>query len=291
MNRITGLLVAMVLLAGCGSPAEKTELPVVTVSILPQEYFVKQIAGDRVKINVMIPPGASPATYEPTPMQLASLSESNLYLQMGYTGFEMAWLDKMVSTNASMSVANLSEGVDLIHEKSAHDHSQHGHHHGGIDPHVWMSPRNVKVIAANINDALAAAFPADAELFQKNLEHFHQEIDSLDAWIQSELTGLSSRSFFIYHPALSYFSRDYGLIQYPMELGGKEPSPSHLKHLVDLGSEENIGVIFLQMQFDQKNAEALANEIDAEIVQINPLDPEWKKSMRLITNKLKENLQ
>lgn len=291
MNRITGLLVAMVLLAGCGSPAEKTELPVVTVSILPQEYFVKQIAGDRVKINVMIPPGASPATYEPTPMQLASLSESNLYLQMGYTGFEMAWLDKMVSTNASMSVANLSEGVDLIHEKSAHDHSQHGHHHGGIDPHVWMSPRNVKVIAANINDALAAAFPADAELFQKNLEQFHQEIDSLDAWIQSELTGLSSRSFFIYHPALSYFSRDYGLIQYPMELGGKEPSPSHLKHLVDLGSEENIGVIFLQMQFDQKNAEALANEIDAEIVQINPLDPEWKKSMRLITNKLKENLQ
>jgi zinc transport system substrate-binding protein len=224
-------------------------------------------------------------------MQLASLSESNLYFQMGYTGFEMAWLDKMVSSNPSMPVVNLSEGIELIHETAAHDHSHQGHHHGGIDPHIWMSPRNVKVIAANIYDALAAAIPADAEIFKANLENFQREIDSLDAWIQSELSGLTSRSFFIYHPALSYFSRDYGLNQHPMELGGKEPSPAHLKHLVDLGSEENIGVIFLQMQFDQKNAETLANEIDAEIVQINPLDPEWHKSMRLITTKLKENLQ
>lgn len=279
---------------GCKSSPEKSEIPVISVSILPQEYFVKRIAKDRVSVNVMIPPGASPATYEPTTGQLTSLSETILYLQMGYTGFEMAWMDKLMKSNPSMKLVTLSDGVDLIREASTHDdenHSDHSHHHGGIDPHVWLSPINASIIARNIEKALSESFPEYANEFATNLDVFLQEIDSLQSFISVELSNLSSRSFFTYHPSLTYFARDFDLQQYPLELGGKTPSPAHLKSLVDVGMEKGIGVVFLQMQFDQKNAEVLSREIDAKIVQIDPLDPDWKSQLIFITEKLKENLQ
>lgn len=329
---------AMFLVTSCGNNTGTDDQPTITVSILPQEYFVSRIAGDLFSINVMIPPGASPATYEPTPAQLASLSKTDLYLKMGYTGFEMAWMDKLHSANRQMTIVNLSEGVQLITEATIHggaaahgdaemhgateehvpgeehahshggtekhsttdahnaaeaqsDQDDHGHHHGGIDPHTWLSPKNVKIIARNIHNALAAAYPEHREVFATNLDEFLGELDSLDSSIAQELQGLSSRAFFTYHPSLSYFARDYNLAQHPLELGGKTPSAAHMKKMIDTGREEQIGVVFLQMQFDQKNAEVLAKEIGAEIVQINPLDPEWYDQMLYISGKLKENLQ
>lgn len=338
---LTALVVsAMLLVTSCGNKQGTESKPTIAVSILPQEYFVSRIAGDLFSINVMIPPGASPATYEPTPTQLASLSQSALYLKMGFTGFEMAYMDKLSSANQQMTIVNLSEGVQLITEVTLHgaaagpgtkeDHgamAEHGaiekhdaleghdamdehnasgerggledhgaadahdHHHGGIDPHTWLSPKNVKIIARNIHDALAATYPGHKEVFAANLDGFLVELEELDTHIAQELENLSSRAFFTYHPSLSYFARDYNLSQYPLELGGKSPSAAHMKKMIDTGREKRIGVVFLQMQFDQKNAEVLAKEIDAEIVQINPLDPEWYDQMMYITGKLKENLQ
>lgn len=328
------LTTALVFLSGCGNTTQTEGKPIIVVSILPQDYFVSRIAGDLFNINVMIPPGASPATYEPTPSQLTSLSKADLYLKMGYTGFEMAWMDKLSSSNKQMTIVNLSEGVDLITEATMHDDSmeqnevhQHqsgeahpdtdghsdadrhsemerdaqseghsetgdrGHHHGGIDPHTWLSPKNVKIIARNIHNALAAAYPDHSEMFAANLQEFLGELDSLDSSIEQQLRDLSSRAFFTYHPSLSYFARDYNLEQYPLELGGKTPSAAHMKKLIDTGREQQIGVVFLQMQFDQKNAEVLAREIGAEIVQINPLDPEWYEQMLYIAGKLRENLK
>ena len=320
MKKSILIVIAFLAIVGCKSAPESSDLPILSVSILPQEYFVKKIAGDYFSINVMIPPGASPATYEPTTGKLTSLSGTSLYLQMGYTGFEMAWMDKLSKSNPSMKLVNVSDGIKLITEASTHgsqshevdelnsghsqqdsghhheDHLQEdpqhaGHQHGGIDPHVWLSPINAKIIAKNIEKALSESYPAQADGFKRNLGIFLEELDSLHQHILSEMAGVSSRSFFIYHPALTYFARDYQLEQFPLELGGKTPSPSHLKSLVDLGREKKISVVFLQMQFDQKNAEVLAREIDAEIVQINPLDPNWMDQMLFITRKLKENLQ
>lgn len=316
------LSTAMFLLPGCGNKTQTEGKPTIAVSILPQDYFVSRIAGDLVSVNVMIPPGASPATYEPTPSQLTSLSKTDLYLKMGYTGFEMAWMDKLSSASKQMTIVNLSEGVDLITEATMHgegmeqgemqqhqgtegqsemnmqsemkghaEMEDHGHHHGGIDPHTWLSPKNVKVIARNIYDALTAAYPEHREVFADNLQDFMGELDSLDSAIANELQDLSSRAFFTYHPSLSYFARDYNLQQYPLELGGKTPSAAHMKKLIDTGKAQQIGVVFLQMQFDQKNAEVLAREIGAEIVQINPLDPEWYEQMLFIAGKLRENLK
>lgn len=287
IQRILLLLLAVTMIS-CGS-GEKSESssPTISVSILPQKYFVEKIAGDLFDVNVMIPPGASPATYEPTPAQITSLTKTDVYMKIGYTIFEVSWMDKLASANENMDIVDLSEGVDLIME----EHHHHGSHdHGSVDPHIWMSPKNVKIISTNILNVLTEVYPEHEPVLNKNYTVFMSELDSLDSFMRSEMEKLGSRSFLTYHPALSYFARDYELSQHPMELEGKTPSSAYLKDLVDLGKEEGIKVIFLQMQFDQHNAEVLAKEIGAEIVQINPLDPEWFQQMLFITDKLKSNL-
>ncbi len=294
MNAKNLILLLLLVLAGCNNSEKTRYSDEIAVSILPQEYFVRKIAGEHFRINVMIPPGASPATYEPTPAQLTSLTRTRLYMKIGYTGFEMTWMEKLVSANSKMAIADLSEGVDLIMEEAMHEplnEDHEGHHHGGIDPHIWLSPSNVKIIAGNIYKALLQYYPEYKEEFSANLGSFMTELDSLNRYISEQLRDLTSRSFFTYHPSLSYFSRDYNLVQYPLELGGKTPSPAHLKEMIDIGKEENIGLVFLQMQFDQKNAEVLARELNAEIVQINPLDPEWYQQMKFIADKLNANLK
>ncbi|HDR67590.1 MAG TPA: hypothetical protein ENN61_00920 [Bacteroidaceae bacterium] len=163
----------------------------------------------------------------------------------------------------------------------------HGRHHTGIDPHVWLSPENAKIISKNILKAMLLQFPEKSDLLNENYRLFIDRIDSLDTYISQVLEGLENRSFMSYHPSLTYFARDYNLHQHPLELEGKPPSPAYLKYLADLGKKEGINVIFLQMQFDQHDAEVLAREIGAKVININPLDPEWYDQMVFITNILK----
>ena len=296
------LLLPFIMFACNSRQTDTGNVPVITVSVLPQKYFIEQIAGDLVEVNVMIPPGASPATYEPTVLQLQNLKNSMAYMRIGYVGFELTWLDKIQSVNREMPVIDLSIGVELISEESHHgdqsgeqtgDQSgdpsgdQTGDHHSGIDPHIWLSPKNAGIIAKNIYDALADHMPEKRETLYENYKAFLERRDSLDNYIRDELKLLKNRGFICYHPSLSYYAKDYNLQQHPMELEGKTPTSAHLKRLTDLGNKENINVILLQKQFDQHNAEVLAKEIGAEIVLIDPLDPEWYDQMIYITDRLK----
>ncbi len=291
MKNLLYIAALSVILLNCTGTADKATRKEIAVSILPEKYFVEKIAGDLVSINVMIPPGASPATYEPTPAQIASLSEIPLYMKMGYTGFELTWMNKLRATNKEMNVVNLSDGIELISEEDSGENAHEGHRHGGVDPHTWLSPGNVKIVANNIYKSLLATYPDHEAEFNINYNSFLAELDSLDGYIRQTLEDLSSRTFFTYHPSLSYFARDYGLEQLPLELSGKTPSSGHLKNLIDQGNTKHIRVIFIQKQFDQKNAEALAKETAAEIVRIDPLDPDWYHQMLFITNKMKEKLK
>lgn len=264
------------------------ELPLISVSILPQKYFIEQLAGNKVEVNVMVPPGASPATYEPTVSQLSQLDQSVLYMKMGYLGFELSWMDKIRSVNPGMEVINLSDGVRLIYNQEDTHHEGHDHHHGGADPHIWMSARNASGIAANMARALTGVLPEDSIQIANKLSILLNRIDSLDREIGNILAETKGKSFMIYHPSLSYFARDYDLEQLSLELEGKTPSPSHMKELSDLGREHGISTIFVQVEFDRKNAEVLAAEIGAKIVPLNPLDEEWPTQMMYIAKKLKE---
>jgi zinc transport system substrate-binding protein len=236
----------------------------------------------------MVPPGASPATYEPSVSQLSKLDLSALYIKMGSLGFELSWMDKICSVNPSMEVINLSDGVELIYGVDEDKQNGHTHRHGGADPHIWMSTRNTRVMAVNMAGVLTRLLPDDSLQIAGNLSILLGRIDSMDRKITTILAETEGKSFMIYHPSLSYFARDYKLEQLALEWEGKTPSPSHMRKLTDLGKDHQITTIFVQQEFDSKNAEVLSQEIGANIIPINPLDENWPGQMIHIATKLKE---
>lgn len=296
MRNLVLIIGLIFLLSSCRTADEVKEKPVVSVSIIPQQFFVKELAGELVDVNVLIPPGASPATYEPTVAQLARLDRSDVYMRIGYIGFEQSWMEKLASTNPRMKIVDLSQGVDLILEPESltGDHSGHsheGHAHHGTDPHIWMSAINAHTIAQNIHRELLLLFPAKKEYLEDRLAQFNGSIDSLHLLISQKLEGLENRKFMIYHPALTYYARDYGLEQVPLENEGKSPAPSHLKEITDLARQSHINKILIQSQFDSDNAEILARETGARMIQFDPLDPDWRKQMSYIAEQLNPALQ
>lgn len=260
--------------------------PVVSVSILPQKYFVEQLAGEKVEVNVMVPPGASPHTYEPSISQLSKLDQSAIYMKIGYLGFELSWMDKILSVNPDMQLINLSDGVELLYGEGEGTHQGHDHNQVGIDPHIWMSPRNAKVMVTNMAGALGSLLPEDSLQIRINLSLLLARIDSLDREIGNMLTQNKVTCFMIYHPSLSYFANDYQLEQLSLEWEGKSPSPSHMKELTDLARERQVSTILIQVEFDSKNAEVIAREIGAVIEPINPLDEDWPRQLIQIAEKL-----
>lgn len=285
------ILLALVIISGtfsCQPHLDQGEKPVISVSILPQQYFVQQLAGDLVEVNVLIPSGASPATYEPSVSQLRKLEQSVAYLRIGYVGFELSWMDKMQKINPAMKVVDLSSGIDLIIESEEPEPElAQGHSHGGVDPHIWLSVANARVIADNMYRELLLMFPDQQVELAGRYEKFASSLDSLHLAIKHTLNGLADRNFIIYHPALTYFARDYQLVQYSLEIEGKSPSPAHLRRITDLGKAHRINRIFIQDQFDRRNAEVLASEIGAEIVHFDPLDPCWMAQMLYIADQFK----
>ncbi|MFG6100741.1 cation ABC transporter substrate-binding protein [Leptolyngbyaceae cyanobacterium CCMR0082] len=316
-SSVLSLLVGMIVLTGCNSPStdsvsegneaqtattpvssESLELLDITVSILPQEYFVEKIGGDRVEVNVMVQPGESPATYEPKPQQLKDLSEAEAYVRIGVP-FENAWMNKIQSANAQMLVIDSAQGIERLEmaahhhhdedhaeEAADHDHEEeheheekHEHAEGTLDPHIWLSPQRVKIQAQNIYQGLVTIDPENEATYQANLTQFLGEIDQLDQQIKQNLVGVENREFIVFHPAWGYFAQDYDLEQVPIEIGGQEPSAAELGELIQQAKTENIQVIFAQPEFSTKSAETIANEIAGEVLFITPLASNWSDNL------------
>ncbi len=277
----TILVVVFYLLNACTNKTDNSKA-VISVSILPQKYFVEQIAGDHFDINVLIPPGASPASYDPTPSQIVELAKSKIYFKIGYIEFEKNWLDKISEEYPQLNIIDNSAGLDLI-ENQEHDQG-HGHHHGFIEPHTWMSPENVKIIARSIYEALLKFDNQNESFYTENYNRFILEIESLNQDISEQLQDASSRSFIIYHPALTYFAKAYKLLQLPIEIEGKNPSAYHIKQIIDSAKSQNIQIIFIQKQFDQEKAKIIASEINGNVIAIDPLDYNWPDQLRTIAN-------
>ena len=276
-------------IVACNSKEPYADKAVISVSILPQKYFIEQIAGEYFEVNVLIPPGASPASYEPVPQQIAELEKSVAYFRIGHIGFENSWMDKISSVNPEMALFDLSQGIELIRgDKFSHGDNLH---QGGVDPHTWLSPKRVKIIAENIYMAMVQIDPDREQKYHENYLRFRGVLDTLDLKIEKMLDDYEGRSFIIFHPALTYLAADYGIEQIAIEWEGKEPSPGHLMELIDHGRKENIKVVLVQEQFDMDNARAIAEELDGRIIWINPLDEDWKSSVTRIVSSLVESFQ
>ena len=269
-------ILTLCILCGCGNATHNSDKPIITVTIEPLRYFTEAIAGEHFKVVSMVPKGSSPESYDPTPQQLVALGNSQAYLRIGYIGFEQAWMKKLEANHPNMKVYDTSQGIDLIRSEG-HWHGDH-FHEGGVEPHIWNSTQNASMMADNIYKALCELDSTHQEEYKHRLDSLKKTIARTDENVKAILKNAST-SFLIYHPALSYFARDYGLKQISIEEGGKEPSPAHLKELIELCKREKIRVIFVQQEFDQRNAQLIADELGIKVVSINPLSYDWADEM------------
>lgn len=298
MKKYILFIVFLSLLLACQSGNKKdgsTGKGVLTVTIEPQRYFLEQIVGDVFTINTLVPPGTSPETYEPAPSVMVEMGKSQIYFMVGDLGFERAWSKRLVTNNPNITLVDCSTGIERLegedHAGHNHGHSHdadhagheysddHAHNHGDTDPHIWSSPRSVKIIAANMLEAVVKIDPANKETYQANYDRFIGQLTETDSLIQEKLANVTSRAFIIYHPALAYFAQDYSMHQHSVEFQGKNPSPAQIKELVDLARKEQIHTLFMQKGFDAKNMEVLARELGADLFEIDPLNYEWDKEL------------
>ena len=284
MKRFLYLIILCVILAGCkGTPQKQadsgktsgTEKPAVTVTVTvtisPYKYFVDQIAKGKVDVNVMVSNGNNPETYEPYAQQMMELSKSALYLKVGSIGFEQTWMKKLQDNAPDMKVIDTSVGIKPAKTPG-----------GNIDPHVWMSCSNARIIASNILKALSELEPKNKAFFEKNYLSLLRIIDKRDSTIKESFKKNPDlvRKFVIYHPILTYFARDYQLEQLAIEEEGREPSAAQLKSLIQRARKEKIKFCLIQAEFANRNTTTFINESHTKPMNINPLQGDWNWAMQ-----------
>lgn len=247
----------------------------VVVTVGPQEEFVKRVGGDRVDVTVMVPPGADPHTYEPLPNQMKQVQNAQIYFQVGSgIEFELTWMDKLTSMNPQMKVVNTSQGIELLPNTAENEE--------GTDSHVWVSPRNAKIMVENIYQSLIQTDPQNKEYYTKNRDEYLKQLDELDKNITQTLSGKNNTKIMVYHPAWAYFCRDYNLQQISIQSQGKEPSPQGIANLVDQSRKENIKVIFVTPQFSSSNAQVIATEIGGRVIVVDDLSENYLDNMKKV---------
>jgi zinc transport system substrate-binding protein len=262
IRRITHL--GLLLLASLGSTANAGQ--VVFTSIPPQEWLVASLAGDLVQTEVLLPPGASPATYEPTPKQMAALDRSQLYLQIGVP-FEHALLDKISSLMPDLRVVDCRMGVELEPMDSGAQH----HGPGATDPHIWLDPERMKIIGRNTAIALEGLLPEKTSIIEERLDTLIEDLDATDRRVAAALAPLIGRRVIVFHPAFGYFTRRYGLIQTAIEFEGKAPSARRLASIIEEMDAWEARALFVQPQFSRSSAERVARALGCEIIELDPL--------------------
>lgn len=270
---------------GCAvsqNPSEET----IYVSILPLRTLVHDIVGDDFPIEVLVPPGASPETFEPTARQFAALNDARLIFNVGLIDFEQTLLAKVYEQD---KIVNLSKDIALIAgncscSNGAHGTSCGGHAHPhGVDPHVWTSPKALRQMAVNAYEAIHRLYP-DSVKYTENYVQLSSRLDDLDKQVHDRITKSSVRSFMIYHPAMTYYARDYDIRQIAVEQEGKEPSAKRLAALIRQAREEGIGRVLYQRQFPRSTVEAIARDMEAEPAEIDPLREDIIDNILTITD-------
>lgn len=282
----------LLLLGACGERPESEGMRVF-VSIAPQAYFVEQIAGDLVEVDVLVSPGQSPATYEPSPRQVTRLQRARVYFRIGVP-FEDGLVEKIRAMAETLRIVDTREGITLRTMKGHrhHDEGRDGHNERGAkDPHIWLDPRLVKVQAATIAKALAELDPSHADVFRERLAAFHRRLDAVDARLREALAPLKGRKLLVFHPAYGYFADAYGLEQEPIELEGKRPTARQLVRLIEQARSDKAKVIFVQPQFSAASAEVIAREIGGAVVPMDPLARDYLKNLEDMADKIQAALQ
>ena len=278
MKRILYLFIYIavaVLAIGCGGRrsgagratrgSENRYENIIYVSIAPIKPLVEAIVGDDYQVEVLVPAGASPETFELTAKQIIAINEAVMVFGTGLLDFERSLLKRI---HDQSKVVDLSRGIEVIAGSCSHTHHSHHCHHG-VDPHIWCSPKSLHTMATNIYNALVAAMPQSN--YNDSYTALQQRINQLDSIVAQMCSRASLPYFIIYHPALTYLARDYNLEQVAIESEGKEPSAKRISQIIVRAREQGVKRIFYQSEFPKSVVSVIAEDIGAEAVEINPL--------------------
>lgn len=279
------------MVVSCGSRhSSTTNRLAVFVSVVPQKYFVERIAGAHADIAVLIPPGASPHSYEPLPSQMVALSRAALFFSVGVE-MEKVWLPRIAATNRNLHIVATDSGiVKLLMSSDGHavvvEHGEHEHE--GMDPHIWLSPERVKMQVRIITEALAAADTLHAAYFRLHAAAFEHEIDLLQMKIKSIVSSdTARRAFLTFHPSWGYFADEFLLRQMTIEIEGKEPGMQALGRIIHEAKRENIRTVLVQPQFSQQIATVIAKSLGCSVTVADPLSADWENNLLSVAEALK----
>jgi zinc transport system substrate-binding protein len=300
---ISSLLVIAFLapaITGCLGGEDDDVFDVVLVTIAPLREVVRSIAAEDTEVVVMVPEGQDPHSYSPKPSQLLRASKADIYFKVGSgIEFEELHLQTITEQNRGMLVTDLSEGIDIFdfdehygqedHEGSGTDHE--GHDHEGGDPHIWLSPSNMRIMAQNVLSGFLEADPDNAELYQKNHRAYDLKLQDAVSEIKDMLEPYRGEEFLAYHPSWGYFGDEFELVQIAIEEDGKRPGPQGIASLIDQAKEHNITVVFIELQFDTSDADVIADAIGGEVVTVDPLSPDYIDNLTDVAEKMRAGFQ
>jgi zinc transport system substrate-binding protein len=239
----------------------------VVASIFPVGDMVREVGGDRVTVQVLLPPGASPHVFEPTPGMAREISKAGLFFEVG-AGLDF-WAEKLVKgVEPNIRVVVLSKGMKLLKEEG-----EHGHEHGGANPHVWLDPVLAMEMVKKIQKVLAETDPTGAEIYRKRGADYIAKLKILDAEIRKTVSTFSIKSFISFHPAWDYFAMRYGLKDAGVieESPGEEPAPRKLESIVKAIRHYHIRAVFAEPQLNPKVADVIAHEAGVKVVMLDPI--------------------
>ncbi len=278
----------VLLLSGCVSEEDEGKIGVV-VTLPPQVEMIEAIGGERIKVTVVVPAGESPHDYSPTPTQMTNVAAAEIFFIVGSgVEFETNFLDEIVSQNKDLTVVNCSEGIAFRNMEGSNEN--HEAEHGSRDPHVWLSPLNARQMVMNMYNGLVEIDPDGREFFETNRDSYISRLETLDEQISELFEGKEGAAFLVYHPAWGYFADAYGIVELAIEEGGKKPGPAGVAAIIEQARSLGIKVVFVSPQFSRSSAETIADEIEGEVVTVDPLAEDYLENLEYVAGELAEGL-
>jgi zinc transport system substrate-binding protein len=265
------------------SESNNVEKTVVAVTIAPEKAFVEAVCGELAEVVVMVPPGSSPANYEPSAKEMVDFSKSKLYFSIGVPTEEANIIPKTKDLK-DMKVVSLNEEVTKVYPDVQLSS-------GGRDPHIWLSPKRAIVMVNTIASEMGELDPKNKDTYKKNAKEYIAKLNQLDLDIKTSLEGVKSPKFIVYHPAFGYIAADYGLKMYALEEDGKEASSERLKEMIDFAKKENIKTIFYQAEISSEQAKSFADEIGGKTTKLDPLAQNYIENLKNMSNLIAEVME
>ncbi len=279
----TVMILSTMCLFGCSSQVKNQsieEKPIIAVSIVPEQSYVRAVCGDLVDMVTLVPPGSSPENYEPTAQEMEKFSNASLYFSIGVPTEK----ENILPNVGNVKVISLHDEVSAVYEDRKFGS-------GERDPHIWLSPKRVKVMVETIAREVSEIDPKNKETYEKNATDYIAQLDEVDNEIKDALKDVKSKKFIVYHPAFGYIAEDYGLKMYALEEEGKEATAKHLQEMIDLSKEENIKVIFYQEEIDSSQSKGFAEEIGGKTIQLAPLAADYIENLKRMAYTMAEVME